>query len=608
MLLRSEQAQWFETYISRHETVVALEALAASGEIELESDPAIAVPLDLSQLEGAITAFHDLEKRYKHLLVDIPPGKNAPIMPPEQLARESLDYLTHWCESTDRLVNRQLQLETHRQDLMLLRECLDALAGQSTGFPHLAHQSEFLYKGVFACPHSQHLDTDICIAVDEFFPGSEHNFFLVADLPDKKPFIEHAYQSATCLLVRVPPWLSPDPAQQAQQIDNKLGKIESQIQHLGQRIGQREQDPETARAMENMRLLAWYADHAQGLTSERKYCHVTGWTKVKEPYELEQMLQLKGIRARIRFTQAPQHYRPPINLTLPGWARPFHLFVEMLGTPSRDEVNPILLIPLTISLLFGYMFPDVGHGLILLLVSGMLYRRWPQGRFLIACGLSSIVFGVVFGEFFGVEDLIQPLWIKPLDDPILILIPPLFLGVVLMLLGLAFNGIEAYWRGEFRNWLLRGAAVLVMYAGGCIAIFYPAAVWATGFAFVWFLAGELVLNEKNRVSGLMAGVANLIQSLFELLLNTFSFLRVGAFALAHAALSAAVMQLADGIESHATRVIFLIAGHLLIITIEGLVAFVQTTRLVLFEFFTRFLKAEGRIFRPLSSPQESKKQ
>ena len=602
MLFRSDQAQWFETYISRHETVVALETLAASGEIELESDPAIALPLDLSQLQDTIATFRDLEKRCQHLFGDIPPGTNVPIMPPEQLANESLHYLNRWCQSADRLVSRQLRFEAHRQNLLLLSECLEALAGQSSGFHQIARQTEFLYKGIFACPHTQRLESEICIAVDEFFPGSEHNFFFVADLPHKKPVIEHAYQSATCLLVQVPAWLSKNPLQQRDQVESKLRKIESLIHKLGQDLVACQQEPELAAALDNMRLLAWYADHARGMTSQETFCHVTGWTKVKEPHDLARLLQLKGIHASIRFTSPPENYQPPINLILPGWARPFHLFVEMLGTPSSDEVNPILLVPLTISLLFGYMFPDIGHGLILLLVSGLLYRRWPQGRFLITCGLSSMLFGMVFGEFFGLEGLFKPLWIKPLDDPILILIPPLFLGVILMLLGLIFNGIEAYWRRELNTWLLRGAAVLAMYASACIAIFYPNALWAAGFTFIWFVVGEFLLDDSNRLAHLMASLAHLLQSLFELLLNTFSFLRVGAFALAHAALSASVMQLAEGIEDHTARIVFLIIGHLLIIMIEGLVAFVQTTRLILFEFFTRFLKAEGRIFRPLSTP------
>jgi V/A-type H+-transporting ATPase subunit I len=79
-----------------------------------------------------------------------------------------------------------------------------------------------------------------------------------------------------------------------------------------------------------------------------------------------------------------------------------------------------------------------------------------------------------------------------------------------------------------------------------------------------------------------------------------SFVRVGAFALAHAGLSMAVVGLSDAAASMVFTVLILLLGNVLIIALEGLVVAVQTTRLVLFEFFIRFLHAEGRPFRPLA--------
>ena len=101
---------------------------------------------------------------------------------------------------------------------------------------------------------------------------------------------------------------------------------------------------------------------------------------------------------------------------------------------------------------------------------------------------------------------------------------------------------------------------------------------------------------------LWRGLGRLAQSALELMLNTLSFARIGAFALAHAALSNALLELASLIEVPALQIMALLLGHALIIVIEALVVFVQTTRLILFEFFTRFLRANGRIFRPLESP------
>jgi V/A-type H+/Na+-transporting ATPase subunit I len=82
--------------------------------------------------------------------------------------------------------------------------------------------------------------------------------------------------------------------------------------------------------------------------------------------------------------------------------------------------------------------------------------------------------------------------------------------------------------------------------------------------------------------------------------NTLSFVRVGAFALAHAGLSTAVVGIADASGPAYWPV--LLIGNVAIIALEGLVVGIQTTRLILFEFFIRFLTAQGRPFEPLSPP------
>ena len=87
----------------------------------------------------------------------------------------------------------------------------------------------------------------------------------------------------------------------------------------------------------------------------------------------------------------------------------------------------------------------------------------------------------------------------------------------------------------------------------------------------------------------------------QMLVNTLSFARVGAFALAHASLSAAVVTMADSAPLWAGLLI-MVVGNLVIIVLEGLVVSIQTTRLVLFEFFNRFLRGSGRVFRPLPIP------
>jgi V/A-type H+-transporting ATPase subunit I len=115
----------------------------------------------------------------------------------------------------------------------------------------------------------------------------------------------------------------------------------------------------------------------------------------------------------------------------------------------------------------------------------------------------------------------------------------------------------------------------------------------------WYLIGAF-LSERTLAATLSA-IGHMLEGGMQILVNTLSFARVGAFALAHASLSAAVVTMADSAPWWAGSVILLL-GNVLIILLEGLVVSIQTTRLILFEFFTRFLHGQGRVFRPLQPP------
>ena len=94
-----------------------------------------------------------------------------------------------------------------------------------------------------------------------------------------------------------------------------------------------------------------------------------------------------------------------------------------------------------------------------------------------------------------------------------------------------------------------------------------------------------------------------VERMLQLGVNTVSFVRVGAFALAHAGLCSAIVGMAEAAGPGYWPV--LIIGNAAIIALEGLVVSIQTTRLVLFEFFIRFLTARGRRFEPLTPPPAS---
>jgi V/A-type H+-transporting ATPase subunit I len=127
-------------------------------------------------------------------------------------------------------------------------------------------------------------------------------------------------------------------------------------------------------------------------------------------------------------------------------------------------------------------------------------------------------------------------------------------------------------------------------------------LWLVPLGLAWSWVGSALLAGQQWSSQLAHAMGESIETLLQLAVNTVSFVRVGAFALAHAGLSTVIGELAADIDTPALAWLVLIVGNALIVVIEGLVVGIQTTRLVLFEFFIRFLQGSGRPFLPLPAP------
>jgi V/A-type H+-transporting ATPase subunit I len=267
--------------------------------------------------------------------------------------------------------------------------------------------------------------------------------------------------------------------------------------------------------------------------------------------------------------------------------------------PSRNEADPSVLLAIAVPLMFGYMFGDLGQGLVVAAAGFAVRKRYPIARLFIAGGLAAAVFGILFGSVFGLHAF-DAVWIPPLYDPLTILVVPLAGGAALLTVGLALNALEAWWRGEFATWITTDAGYVAAYIGLLAGFLHPAGFVVAAAGALVFCAGHAL--HARRVAAMLTASAELLERLFQILINTLSFARVGAFALAHAGLSSAIVALMDATDNGIAKALVLIAGNALVLVLEVMVVSIQTTRLVLFEFFTRFLTAEGRIFRPLPSP------
>jgi len=336
------------------------------------------------------------------------------------------------------------------------------------------------------------------------------------------------------------------------------------------------------------------------------FSRITGWTS--DPRKLAACLQRSEARALVHFPRMPEHLQAPLLLRNPEWVQPFEVFSRLAGMPGRYSTDPSGLLMFVAPLLFGYMFGDVVQGLVLVVAGLVLQRRWPMTRLLVAGGLAAILFGFVFGSAASIHGAVPALWLDPLDEPLPVLLAPLAFGAALLAVGLLFNGVEAYWRGGLAAWLTGDAGFLVLYVGAMLAFVHPAGQVLALAGTALFVLGRV--RRDRRAGAALGAIGELIEKSAQILINTVSFVRVGAFAMAHAGLSSALAAMADAAGSCVPYVLVLLFGNIVIVAIEVMVASIQTTRLILFEFFTRFFASTGREFHPLPStspsPEEKK--
>jgi V/A-type H+-transporting ATPase subunit I len=358
-----------------------------------------------------------------------------------------------------------------------------------------------------------------------------------------------------------------------------------------------------------------YAELADYLVGHGEIVTLQGWVPEVDLAALAAGLrnELTAFFWEVRSPLPGEVDRVPSVQRFPAFLRPFSVLVRNFGTPRYDEFDPTLLFALTFILMFGSMFGDIGHGAVIL-IAGWLFRRkladftW----FIMLAGLSSVVFGFYYGSIFGHEELIEPLWMSPMEDPVRLLVLAVYWGIGFIALANLLSILNLWRLGLRRQALLgqRGLAGLLFYAGLILLVsdlqrrgsagLLSLSIVALGGAIL--IAGAWRESDARGGERLLIVVIEMVETILGYLSNTLSFLRVAAFSLNHAALAFAVITIA-GMMDGVGHWLALIIGNLVIIVLEGGIVLIQVLRLEYYEGFVRFFKGDGRVYKPLRLQQ-----
>lgn len=608
MSMRPAPARWFEILTARDNLLAALESLALTGNVELEARSETTHKLLMPDLRERLEEYSRLARRY---LPFWPPAElQAPRVPGKLTDKldHALEQLYAWQQVADPVIEHIESLQNEQTELGLVKSFLEHMDSETLDFSSITQAGPALASRLFVLPLAAHIEKLPAAMLCLQATTDRHYFLLTVGTVDDVDILQRELVIKKARGVVLPAWLQGNKAQAKRLVSQRLEDIEQELDKRQQQLEALAERHQLGKVLADIHQLEWFLSHVTDLPVSENFAWITGWTSDLDGTHLEQALAQAGVPAVVHFPVAPLGIKAPLVIQNPWWARPFELFAKMLGTPAGDEAEPSRLLAVIVPLLFGYMFGDVGQGLVLVLAGLIFYRRWPLLRLFIACGLASIVFGFLFGSIFGNEELIEPLWLHPIAEPLTILLVALIGGACIIALGLLLNSLQAVWRGEWQRWLMIDAAVLVMYLAIVTSFLTPWAGAVFIIALLWYFAGHLFLATGHYLKTLGLAAGQLLENLLQLLVNTFSFIRVGAFALAHAGLSLAFVVLAKSTGNLVLSGLILLLGNIIVILLEGLVVSIQTTRLVLFEFFIRFLRGNGRIFQPLPAPGASEQQ
>ena len=495
-------------------------------------------------------------------------------------------------------------------------------------------QEEVMAKIAEAAPDLTACDVEIVSA------DKDQTCLTAVCLRTEADLLEEALRSAG--FSRPAQTITEIPAKEVEKIEKRISEVGKEIADFGKEI------QDQAGHRENLKTLSdYYRTRAQRyevlgqVPQTRNTFVISGYIAKKNAAKLAEKLD-REYSLSVEIEDLPEEEEAPVLLENGKATRSVEGVLESFGLPAKGEVDPTKIMFVFYVFLFGLMLSDAAYGLIIFVACAVLLKKYPRMsdgmakslRMFMYCGISTLVWGILFGGyfgdvvnvvsrvFFGHEVGIPALWFVPLNDPMKLLIFSMLFGLIHLFTGLAIKGYMCLRDKRYMDFFcdvvlwfafLIGLILMLLpsslfYSISQMHIVFPAALET--FSKVLAIAGAVGLllmsgrSSKNPALRIALGAYDLY-NITGWLSDVLSYSRLLALGLATGVIASVVNQMGSmagkGVFGAIVFIIVFIIGHIFNIAINLLGAYVHTNRLQYVEFFGKFYEGGGRAFNPFKA-------
>ncbi|MEG1536056.1 MAG: V-type ATPase 116kDa subunit family protein [Clostridia bacterium] len=363
-----------------------------------------------------------------------------------------------------------------------------------------------------------------------------------------------------------------------------------------------------------------------------------GWIPFDKESLVSEKLSDKDCVVAFEFADPQDNELPPTLTKNNGFVSAFEGVTNMYGVPNYRERDPNTLLAIFYFLLFGIMLGDAGYGIfvtlscfIYLALAKKTKKKSPMIKMFLFCGISTIVWGVLFGGWFAIENIgaLESLrWFNPLNEPLKMFVLSLCMGALQEMVAFFVGGIT---KAENEKSIPKKIGLMLSNFGWCavmIAFFLvlPAMMkilgittetvgWqATMVSVGGYVAivgvAMLVLGGvvgKTNPLKMFTGIFGNLYGGINVISDLLSYTRLFGLGLTSAVIGYVINILVGifvqmlGWAGWIIAVPVLIIGHGFNIGINMLGAYVHNARLQFIEFFGHFYDGSGYLYKPLGA-------